>query len=93
LESAPTGFGQCNLKETLGRPRRRWENNIKTELNKLGCAEDVNWINLAQDRDKGRAAMTAVMDLRGSIPCGELLGLAQNRQLLKTGSPIHFPSF
>ena len=47
----------------LGRSRRRWEGNIKVNLRE-GCWEDVNWIDLAQDRDKWRAVVNAVMNLR-----------------------------
>jgi hypothetical protein len=44
----------------LGTPRRRWEDNIKIYL------QDVNWIDLAEDRDRWRALVNAVMKLRGS---------------------------
>jgi hypothetical protein len=47
----------------LGRPRRRWENNIKMNLQEVGCG-DMNWIDLAQDRDRWRAFVNAVMSLR-----------------------------
>jgi len=47
----------------LGRPRRRWENNIKMDLQELGC-EGMDWIELAQDRDRWRALVNAVMILR-----------------------------
>ena len=47
----------------LGRPRRRWENNIKMNLQEVGCG-DMNWIDLAQDRDRWRALVNAVMSLR-----------------------------
>jgi hypothetical protein len=38
-------------KRPLGRPRRRWEDNIKMNLQEVGCG-DINWIELAQDRDR-----------------------------------------
>ena len=46
----------------LGRPRRRWEDNIKTDLQKLGCG-GMEWFELAQDRDRWRALVKAVMNL------------------------------
>jgi hypothetical protein len=45
----------------LGRPRRRWENNIRMDLQKVGCGD---WIGLAQDRDRWRALVSAVRNLR-----------------------------
>jgi len=52
-------------KRPLGRPRRRWEDNIKMDLQKVGCV-GVDWIELAlaQDREKWRALVNAVMNLR-----------------------------
>ena len=48
---------------SLGRPRRRWEDNIKMDLREVGC-EDVGWIDVAQDRDRWRAFVNAMMSLR-----------------------------
>jgi len=50
-------------KRPLGRPRRRWEDNIKMDLQDVGCG-GVDWIELAQDRDRWRALVNAVMKLR-----------------------------
>ena len=50
-------------KRSLGRPRRRWEDNIKMDLQEVECG-DVDWVELAQDRDSWRAIANAVMDLR-----------------------------
>jgi hypothetical protein len=47
----------------LGRPRHRWEDNIKMDLLEIGWG-GVDWIGLAQDRDKWRALMNTVMNLR-----------------------------
>jgi hypothetical protein len=46
----------------LGRPRRRWEDNIKMNLKEIGFG-DVDWIDLAQDRDRWRALVNTVMNL------------------------------
>jgi hypothetical protein len=50
-------------KRLLGRPRRRWENNVKMYLQEVGC-RCIDWIELAKDRDRLRAIVNAVMDLR-----------------------------
>jgi hypothetical protein len=47
----------------LGRPRRRWVDNIKMDLGKVGW-DGVDWIDLAQDRDRWRACVNAVLNLR-----------------------------
>jgi hypothetical protein len=46
----------------LGRPRRRWEDTIKMDLREVGCG-GMNWIDVAQDRDRWRALVNAVMNL------------------------------
>jgi transposase len=50
-------------KRPLGRPRRRWEDNIKLVLREMGI-EGVNWIQLAQDRVQWRAFVNTVMNFR-----------------------------
>jgi len=55
--------GKHEGKRALRRPRRRWEDNIKMGLQEVGCG-DINWIELAQDRDRWRALVHAVMNLR-----------------------------
>jgi hypothetical protein len=55
--------GKPDGRRTLGRPRRGWEDNIKTDLREVGCG-CVDWIGLAQDRDRWRALVSAVMNLR-----------------------------
>jgi len=66
---ACTGFrlGKPDGKRPHGRPRRRWEDNIKMDLREVGCG-CVDWIELAQDRDRWRALVNA-----GCIKCGEFL--------------------
>jgi len=50
-------------KRSLGRPRRKWEDNIKIDLQEVGCG-GMDWTKLAQDKDSWRALVNAVMDLR-----------------------------
>ena len=50
-------------KRPLGRPRHRWENNIKMGLQEVGCG-GMDWIELAQDRDRWWALVNAVMNLQ-----------------------------
>jgi hypothetical protein len=47
----------------LGRPRRRWEDNIKMDLREVEWG-DMDWIDLVQDRDRWRALVNAAMNLR-----------------------------
>ena len=60
-----TGFwwGRSEGKRPLGRPRCRWEENIKMDLQEVGCG-GMDWIEVAQDRDRWRALVNAVMNLR-----------------------------
>jgi len=62
--------GECRVlvgkpegKRPLGRPRRRWEDNIKMDVQEVGCG-GMDWIELAQDRERWRALVNAVMNLR-----------------------------
>ncbi|KAJ4431420.1 hypothetical protein ANN_20017, partial [Periplaneta americana] len=55
--------GRPEGKRPLGRPRRRWEDNIKMDLREVGY-DDRDWINLAQDRDRWRAYVRVAMNLR-----------------------------
>ena len=54
--------GETGGKEPLGRPRRRWVDNIRMDLQEVGCGY-VDWIGLAQDRDRWRKLVSAVMNL------------------------------
>jgi hypothetical protein len=55
--------GKPKGKRPLGRPRRRWIDNIKMDLLEIGLI-DVNWIGLAQDRYRCRALVNTVMNLQ-----------------------------
>jgi len=50
-------------KRPLGKPKRRWEDSIKTDLQEVECG-GMDWIDLAQDRDKCRALVNEVMNIR-----------------------------
>ena len=56
-------LGKPEGKRPLGRPRRRWEDNIRMDLQEMGCGY-MGWIGLAQDRDRWRTLVSAVMNLR-----------------------------
>jgi hypothetical protein len=55
--------GRPEGRRPLGRPRRRWEDNIKMDLREIGFG-DVDWIHWAQDRDRWWALVNMVMNLR-----------------------------
>jgi len=55
--------GKPEGRRPLGRPRRRWVNNIRTDIQDVGCG-CMDWIGLAQDRDRWRTLVSAVMNLR-----------------------------
>jgi hypothetical protein len=56
--------GRPEGRRPLGRPRRRWEDNIKLDLREIVGFRDVDWIHLAQDMDRWRALVNTVMRLR-----------------------------
>jgi hypothetical protein len=64
IVQACTGYwwGNLRVKRPRGRPRRRWEDNIKMDLQEIGCG-GMDWIELAQDRDMWRALVNVVMNL------------------------------
>jgi hypothetical protein len=55
--------GKLKGKRPLGRPRHRWEDNIKKDLQEVGCG-GMDWNELAQDRDRWQALVNAVMNLQ-----------------------------
>ena len=55
--------GKPEGKRPLGRPRHRWEDNIKMYLQEVQCG-GMDWIELAQDRDRWQALLNAVMNLQ-----------------------------
>ena len=67
--------GKPEGKRPLERLRRRWEDNIKMDLEEggRGCGD---WMELAEDRDRWRALVSTVINFRGSIKCGEFFWLA-----------------
>jgi len=61
----------------MRRPRRRWVDIIRMDLQEVGCGY-MDWIRLAQDRDRWRTIVSAVMnELSGSVKCGEFLDYLQ----------------
>jgi len=55
--------GKPEGRRPLGRPRRRWEDNIRMKFREVGCG-CVDWMELTQDRDRWRALVSAVMNFR-----------------------------
>ena len=64
--------GKPEGKRPLGRPRRRWVDNVRMNLQEVGCGY-MDWIGLAQDRDSWRTLVSAVMNLRVYVKCAEFL--------------------
>jgi hypothetical protein len=60
-------MGKPEGKRPLGRQRRRWKDGIRMDLREIGW-ESVDWIQVAQDRDRWRAVVSAVMNLRVLAP-------------------------
>ena len=59
-------------KRPLGIPRRRWVDTIKMDLSEVGC-EEMDWIDLAQDRDRRQELVSAVMNLQVPQNAGNFL--------------------
>ena len=64
--------GKPEGRKPLGRPRRRWVDNIRMDLQEVGCGY-MDWIGLAQDRDSWRMLVSAVMNLRVPWNAGNFL--------------------
>ena len=64
--------GKPEGKRPLGRPRCRWEDNIKTDLQEMGCG-GMDWIELAQDRGRWWVLCKCGNEPWGSVKCRELL--------------------
>jgi hypothetical protein len=60
--------GKLEGKRLLGRPRRRWADNIKIYLREIGLS-GMNWIDLIWDRDQWRAVVNVVIKLQSSLKC------------------------
>ena len=58
-------MGKPEGQRSLGRHRRRWEDNVKVDFQEVGCGV-MDWIELTQDRDRWRALVNAVMNIRVS---------------------------
>jgi len=56
-------LGKSEGRKSTGRPRRRWVDNVRMDLQEVGCGY-MDWIGLAQDRDRWRTLVSAVMNLR-----------------------------
>ena len=65
-------LGKPEGKRPLGRPRLNWVDNIRMDLQEVGCGY-VDWIGLAQDRDRWRTLVSAVMNLRVPWNAGNFL--------------------
>ena len=63
-------MGKSERKRPLGRPRCKWDGNIKTDLQEVGCM-DMDWVGLAQDRDRWRGICECGNELSGPKKCGE----------------------
>jgi hypothetical protein len=78
--------GKPEGKRTLGRPRRRWVDNVKRDLGEVGWG-DVDWIGLAKDRNRWKALVNSVLNLRVLLNAEKLSnglassGLSSNVQL------------
>jgi hypothetical protein len=64
--------GKLEVKKQLGRSKRRWEDNIKINLQEVGCGV-MDCVDLAQDRDKWQARVNMVMNLQVSKNAGNFL--------------------
>jgi len=68
--------GKPERRRQLGRPRHRWVDNIRTDLQEVGCGY-MDWIELAQDTDRWRTLVECVNEPSCSVKCGEFLDYLQ----------------
>jgi hypothetical protein len=68
------------VRRLLGRPRRRWLDNIRTDLVEVGGG-DVHWIGLVQDKDRCRALVNSLLNLRVPQSAGKLWSVQTTRDL------------
>jgi hypothetical protein len=61
-------MGKPEGKRPLGRPRRIWENGIRMDLREIGWGSAVEWIQLAQNRDRWRALVNTMINIRVLAP-------------------------
>jgi hypothetical protein len=73
--------GKPKGKRPLGRPRRTWDDGIRMDLREI-CLGDVDWIRLSQDRDRWRAVVSAVMNLRVLVPRNQLVHCFNTKDIL-----------
>jgi hypothetical protein len=73
--------GKPEEKRPLGRPRRKWEDGIRMDRREIGLG-GVDWIRLAQDRDRWRTVVSAVMNLRVLAPRSSLRVSTSEKTLL-----------
>jgi hypothetical protein len=79
--------GKPEGRRPLGRPRRRWLDNIRTDLVEVGWG-DVDWIGLAQDKDRSRAVVNSVLNFRAPLNSGKLSSV-QTTSGLSSSAQLH----
>jgi hypothetical protein len=80
--------GKPERKRPLGRPRRRWKDNIKMDLQEVECGS-MDWMGLAQDRDRWRALVNTVMNLRVPQNAGNFLTSCKPVSFLRKTHNLH----
>ena len=76
--------GKPEGRRPLGKPRRRWVDNIRMDLQEVGCGY-MDWIGLAQDWDRWRTLVSCGNEPSGSVKCGEISWLAANQLASQEG--------